>query len=86
MDDSETAARGEWQDIETAPKDGTVVLLAMTDHHRSIFAGWWTHERVMIPYWKTMSNWGRNLDREYQPTHWMPLPEPPAPRSGPDRG
>lgn len=66
----------EWQDISTAPKDGTTVLLYrerrdtpgksqlefMEFGHYVDYAGcWYTHK----------------LLRSRPPTHWMPKPEPP---------
>lgn len=66
-----------WQPIETAPKDG------------SGFIGWWPESKNM-PYgftwwltgWPWADQWYRTDHRQYavgQPTHWMPLPEPPKP-------
>lgn len=66
----------EWQLIETAPKDGTMVLL------------WW-------PFWRkdraVVGKFGFEGIRQWfasealegdgdPPTHWMPLPDPPAVR------
>lgn len=63
-----------WQPIETAPCDGTRVLLfvppygAMTGH-KDLF-----HFKGTSSYiWNCHSS----LNKEAQPTHWMPLPEPP---------
>lgn len=75
-----------WQPIETAPKDGTPVLL------------WWRDERD-VEWWACGSwrqfgdgsrgwcgesfhaseekSWTRLLGQH--PTHWMPLPSPPTP-------
>jgi hypothetical protein len=60
----------EWQPIETAPKDGTLILVwraAVLDrvaHHG-------------IDMWSDKSQaWWSSLPSQ-QPTHWMPLPEPP---------
>lgn len=62
----------EWMPIETAPKDGTAI-----------------YQRVLLfvpPYGAGSGNWtGHNwnchfcLNRDAQPTHWMPLP--PSPES-----
>jgi hypothetical protein len=62
----------EWQPIETAPKDGTEVLLFYeTDMAVGLF-----HFRRKL--------WVLGYPIEIEdgdiifPTHWMPLPEPPA--------
>jgi len=76
-----------WQPIETAPKDGTWVLLcfkywgepphsltpiimmgAVEQHAEGVLIerNWWAGPAVFVP-----SNWP-------QPTHWMPLPQPPS--------
>lgn len=55
----------EWQPIETAPKEGALVLL-------------WIEGGVEIGFWngKTWDD-GNFYDDIGTPTHWMPLPEPP---------
>jgi hypothetical protein len=57
----------DWQPIETAPKDDETWVLAFNGDEYAVCI--WTGE-----YWS---------DNEYmmrpQPTHWMPLPEPPKP-------
>ena len=61
---------GGWQDIATAPKDGTRVLLN-ADHagRRIIIVGRYGLQRHL---WHAVP--GKD---PIQPTHWMPLPEPP---------
>ncbi len=67
----------EWQPIETAPKDGTVVLLAGC--RKPVAAAWLEDE---IDYWHVDDNkLGPFALRGPAPTHWMPLPKPPAARS-----
>lgn len=67
----------EWQPIETAPKDGTVVLLAGC--RKPVAAAWLEDE---IDYWHVDDNKrGPFALRGPGPTHWMPLPKPPAARS-----
>jgi hypothetical protein len=70
-----------WQPIETAPKDGTKVLLQPSDHREYPFIGHWGH---VGRYTTSPSMW---LGHEYGAvrdcdlTHWQPLPEPPADQS-----
>ncbi len=73
----------EWQPIETAPKDGTTILL-----YRPSAAAW---AKVTVgkykddnfakkakPYWEIWFKIGGVREsREWNPTHWMPLPVPP---------
>lgn len=65
-----------WEPIETAPKDGSKILLWPTDgsHHnhcepQTTIAYWISDGRG---YWR-----GWNMCR--RPTHWMPLPAAPLP-------
>ena len=59
----------QWQPIETAPKDGTMVLVFTNGH-------------MDVTSWP--ENWGGKWPSAYmayaeglEPTHWMPLPAPP---------
>jgi hypothetical protein len=62
-----------WQPIETAPKDGTVVLLAGC--RKPVAAAWLEDE---IDWWHVDDNKrGPFALRGPGPTHWMPLPAPP---------
>lgn len=81
-----------WRPIETAPKDGTEVLVATVDWVAT--ASWDAeHEPVSrdedgneLDYdqWTWEGAWlgdGLNSDESpivYDPTHWMPLPAPPS--------
>ena len=65
---------GEWQPIETAPKDGRWVLC-------------WGHNagvvESMIWHWNDDSKdgnwyWYEGDCPRTQPTHWMPMPAPPV--------
>jgi len=67
-----TKAEG-WQPIETAPKDGTVVLLAGC--RKPVAAAWLEDE---IDWWHVDDNKrGPFALRGPGPTHWMPMPAPP---------
>ncbi len=63
----------DWQPIETAPKDGTDILLAA--HWRGERwlqgIGRWRDER----YQENTPGWGWTWYAS--PSHWMPLPNPP---------
>ena len=60
----------DWQPIETAPKDGTFLLLALDDGDFPIVGGFDTEGGKF--------SCARYGDAFYpQPTHWMPLPSPP---------
>lgn len=71
----------EWEPIETAPKDGTHVLIYQTDvlapnHYVAAYddewgngEGWWVVCDGKVPDLPL---------RGPQPTHWMRLPDPPV--------
>lgn len=75
-----------WQPIETAPKDGSFIDIWVTGPDEK---GW----RETDFYWN-----GRNFVTDFEgmhilpgsaiyiPTHWMPLPPPPASDSDVDAG
>lgn len=65
----ERLAKFEWRPIETAPKDGTKLLLWAGN----AVVGQWYAKVVGTPVWSV--SWNGD---EFEPTHWMPLPEPPA--------
>lgn len=65
-----------WRDIETAPRDG-FVLLWLPGRVRCA-VGQWDNDKFSKrprPFW----NWhtSREECRVFSPTHWMPLPPPP---------
>lgn len=73
-----TTARDDgWQPIETAPRDGTWVLLCeysgnpdiRSDYYAGAYAG------GKDGYW--MAACGQYVTETPQPTHWRMLPEPP---------
>lgn len=80
----------EWQPIEAAPKDGTFILLAggATSEDDYMERGVKTDRPVVAfydsgdgdvdgGYW-WMCFWDGEWRTSYEnPTHWMPLPEPP---------
>ena len=63
-----------WQPIETAPKDGTDIYATRIDG--IVF-------RPSIIYWEKFEGRGWLCSQTHrpvssQPTHWMPLPQPPT--------
>ena len=62
----------EWKPIETAPKDGTEILLC-AKVTRDIGLCYWREDHVM-------TGWTWGLGKSFGgPSHWMPLPAPPLP-------
>lgn len=73
-------AETKWQPIESAPKDGRVVLVTGCNGFDRVLPAWWVDESEVI---KSFAGWrgvvnrcGPNLIAD--PTHWMPLPDPPT--------
>ncbi len=64
----------EWQPIETAPKDGTPVLL-LCDWEPIILVGIWDREKH---FWKYQFDDGAVEDAFSPIIHWRPLPAAPA--------
>lgn len=73
--------RSDWQDIATAPKDGTRIDIYATTWRPAFndFVGerfpncvWMSGDSMSnrAPYWL-------NLHKDWHPTHWQPLPAPP---------
>lgn len=60
----------EWKPIESAPKDGTMVLLGNAVHAWRTAGGW---REAHQDWWDSRDEEGC----EFPPTHWMPLPDPP---------
>ena len=72
----------DWQPIETAPKDGTIVdLWVYGDRCTNCF--WCTGEEFddedYTPHWRQQYSEaaGPSFGLDAEPTHWMPLPPPP---------
>jgi len=62
-----------WQPIETAPKDGTRIIVAKQSGYVMAWASsayWFDREKY--------SGWTDGVDTLATPTHWMPLPAPPG--------
>ena len=56
----------EWQPIETAPRDGKLIVVYTKG---IIDIAFWNGP---LEYWATFAFY-----QSKRPTHWMPLPEPP---------
>ena len=75
-----------WQPIETAPRDGTTVLLyPPTWKSKTCSMGKFNPDKYCQkpkPYWNRDDDNGRVSDsRKAITTHWMPLPPPPKEQS-----
>lgn len=75
---------GTWQPIETAPtQDHIEVLLYRPNCHYAVATGYYepqSYHKTPRPYWaSTAKYWGVQSNRDFAPTHWMPLPDPPQP-------
>ena len=67
----------EWQPIESAPKDGTEILVANISNG-AIYTVMWLDEGESIGWWDiaSLDDYGRAT--LFSPTHWMQLPNPPV--------
>lgn len=70
----------EWRPIDTAPKDGTRILVCSpgSDYNQINIARWGVGEPFgETPAWVTDSEgpgYSTELEGEDEPSHWMPLP------------
>jgi hypothetical protein len=64
----------EWQPIETAPKDGTEILVFYERAGaRFVHIAWW--ENHSNNFWFYLSSVSQDaLGGDNAPTHWMPMP------------
>lgn len=86
----EQVRRRQWMPIETAPKDGTAVLVGYYDHTgqwQSVRAVWveegalecMDSGELSIAGWREEPRISDTLYlTDETPTHWMPMPEPPS--------
>lgn len=68
----------EWQPIETAPDDREILLFC----GGKVTTGSWDldiYRKNPKPHWRTIRGtvYGKLWEKDNQPTHWMPLPDPP---------
>lgn len=64
----------EWQPIETAPKDGTRILMYGIPGFE-ILIGFWNDYHIPEHWCYSEESLYKNNGN---PTHWMPLPPPPG--------
>jgi hypothetical protein len=65
-----------WQPIETAPKDETTIVATRNEvGHRSYTLIFWS---IVDHEWAGYTAEDEKRLVKFQPTHWMPLPEPPT--------
>lgn len=72
-----------WQPIETAPKDGTkIVLLCDLWQGRTPIVAHWDENGATYEGPMGRFTWHTSMDgdtvAERVPTHWLPIPEPPS--------
>jgi hypothetical protein len=68
----------EWLSIESAPKDGMIVLLAHPDGDVVCVTPGWFYDDTQ-DWWEMNSHPSDYVDKPIpNATHWMPLPEPPT--------
>ena len=87
MSELRKAAKAAWMPIESAPRDGTRVIVA---NKHGVTTAYWGDAQVWDVPWNDATqnlHWVRwecedyfyseHLLDELEPTHWMPLPPPP---------
>lgn len=69
----------EWQPIETAPKDGTPILIYCSDLGDERYSGAAITTVVWEGTWSLCQcgTYAEDGDLFGTPSHWMPLPNPP---------
>ncbi len=71
----------DWQPIETAPKDGTTVLVWPPTFTGVISCAKWNEDQYATrprPFWSRLDSLNDADSRRKPPTHWAPLPAGPA--------
>lgn len=71
---------GEWRPIETAPKDGKLILVCVAGSKETVSVGYWDDgEREWTddvkPFWRVLLR-GLGWVEATALTHWQPLPPP----------
>lgn len=73
MDNTPTQPLDPWSPIESAPQDGTDVLLW---DRKDVYKGYWDYAGG--GWWERTTGYNDGGD-EIKPTHWKHLPEGPLP-------
>lgn len=77
--DAEIARLKQWKPIEAAPKNGDRILGGwMTEWGFRTAEVFWEMEDGEGGYWTNGYFDGHHSTAEIEPTHWMPIPRPPA--------
>lgn len=87
---------GRWLPIESAPKDGTKILIwrdgwlyapvawrEVIDGEDGSFGAWIFDDGLCLGLAEGVLGWQEDFDEDSMPTHWQPLP--PTPNSQKDR-
>ena len=82
----------QWQPIETAPRDGTEILIwkatwdfapkakwDLVDGDDGWFGAWVFSETLCLGESEGLLGWNEDIEYGSMPTHWCPLPKPPLP-------
>lgn len=65
-----------WQPIDTAPKDGSAIIVWPSTWKRVTSCAQWYDDRYAKtprPYWKRFDAVTVSNSRDNPPTHWMPV-------------
>lgn len=79
----ERGARGQWEDIGSAPRDRPFLAYVPIDRGPGDSDATPDGD-LMIVWWEARGQWtdDRDLPGGPKPTHWQPLPLPPSPQEG----
>ena len=68
----------EWQDMATAPKDGSRVLAWRSSwEDRPTFVRWIMNSRTKTEFWNDAEEFDAYENEAEPPTHWLPMPKTP---------
>ena len=67
----------DWRPIDTAPKDGTEIIVYVPDFHE-VSAAWYSQQTGLWPYGPYAYSEDGEPVNVGLPSHWMPFPAPPG--------